>query len=73
MAKIRFEANVPVEIALKFAEGKRCPSALKDKDGNPLPDQMFYTLWGDDTNQALRLEVRNGTIAQWCGDGFVRR
>src|ERR1700722_16195997 len=49
MAKIRFDANVPVEVALKFSEGKRCPSSLKDKDGNPLPDQMFYTLCGDDT------------------------
>jgi hypothetical protein len=51
MAKIRFAANVPVEVALKFSEGKRSQSSLKDKDGNPLPDQMFYTLCvsGDDT------------------------
>ena len=49
MAKIRFDANVPVEVALKFSEGKRCPSTLHDKEGNPLPDQMFYTLCGDDT------------------------
>ena len=49
MAKIRFDANVPVEVALKFSEGKLSPSTFKDEMGRPFPDQMFYTLAGDDT------------------------
>ena len=49
MAKLRFDANVPVECALKFSEGKLSPSTFKDAEGNPYPDQMFYTLCGDDT------------------------
>jgi len=52
MAKIRFEPNLPVEVALKFADGKRSPTKLRDESGNvrtDVPDEMFYTLCGDDT------------------------
>jgi hypothetical protein len=74
MAKIRFDANVPVEIALKFEAGKRVPSTLKDKEGNPLPDQMFYTLCGDDTmyvslavaDQITKLGIRKMELFSIC-------
>jgi hypothetical protein len=44
MAVIRFDANVPVEVALKFDGGKQVQSRIPDA-----PDQMMYTVCGDDT------------------------
>lgn len=44
MATIRFDANVPVELALKFDTGKQVQSRIPDA-----PDQMMFTVCGDDT------------------------
>jgi hypothetical protein len=44
MAVIRFDANVPVEVALKFDGGKEVTSRIPDA-----PNQMMYSLCGDDT------------------------
>lgn len=44
MSVIRFDANVPVEVALKFDGGKQVKSRIPEA-----PDQMMYSLCGDDT------------------------
>jgi hypothetical protein len=44
MATIRFDANVPVECALKYDSGKQVKSRIENA-----PDQMMYTICGDDT------------------------
>jgi hypothetical protein len=44
MAVIRFDANVPVELALKYDGGKQVQSRIPEA-----PDQMMYTVCGDDT------------------------
>jgi hypothetical protein len=44
MATLRFEPNVPVELALKYDEGRQVQSRILDA-----PDQMMYTVCGDDT------------------------
>lgn len=44
MSVIRFDANVPVEVALKFDGGKQVKSRIPEA-----PDQMMYTVCGDDT------------------------
>ena len=53
MAVIKFDPNVPVEVALKYDSGRRVESrkTFTDTDGKEtrLPDQMLYTVCGDDT------------------------
>jgi hypothetical protein len=44
MAVLRFNPNEPLEVALKFDGGKRVTSRIPDA-----PDQMMYSLCGDDT------------------------
>jgi hypothetical protein len=44
MATLRFNPNEPLECALKFDAGKRVASRIPDA-----PDQLMYTLCGDDT------------------------
>jgi hypothetical protein len=44
MAIIRFEPNVPVEVALKYDQGKEVESRIADA-----PNQMMYTICGGDT------------------------
>jgi len=44
MSVIRFEPNVPVEVALKYDRGKQVQSRIPEA-----PDQMMYTICGDDT------------------------
>ena len=44
MAVIRFDPNTPVKVALKYDGGKQVQSRIQDA-----PDQMMYTVCGDDT------------------------
>ena len=44
MAVLRFEPNEPLEVALKYDTGRRVTSRIADA-----PDQMMYSLCGDDT------------------------
>jgi hypothetical protein len=44
MSVIRFDTNVSIEVALKFDAGKQAKSRIPEA-----PDQMMYTLCGDDT------------------------
>ena len=69
MAVIRFDANVPVELALKFDSGKQVQSRIPDA-----PDQMMYTICGDDTiyvplnvaAQITKLGVRKMELISIC-------
>jgi len=44
MSVIRFDPNTPVEIALKYDAGRQVKSRIENA-----PDQMMYTICGDDT------------------------
>jgi len=44
MAVLRFDPNAALEVALKYDGGKRVQSRISDA-----PDQMMYTVCGDDT------------------------
>ncbi len=69
MSVIRFDANVPVEVALKFDGGKQVKSRIPEA-----PDQMMYTVCGDDTiyvplhvaDQITQLGIRKMELIAIC-------
>ncbi len=69
MAKINFEPNIAVEVALKFDKGKEVESRLANS-----PNQMMYTLCGDDViyvplhvaEQITRLGIRREELFSIC-------
>src|ERR1035438_9551993 len=69
MAVIRFDANVPVEVALKFDGGKQVKSRIPEA-----PDQMMYTVCGDDTiyvplhvaDQITQLGIKRAELMSIC-------
>lgn len=69
MAVIRFEPNVPVELALKYDGGKRVQSRIPEA-----PDQMMYTICGDDTiyvplhvgEQITQLGIKRAELFSIC-------
>lgn len=40
---VRFNTNIPQEVALKFPEGKQVQSQKTDASGTPWPDQLMFT------------------------------
>lgn len=69
MSVIRFEPNVAVEVALKYDGGKRVASRIENA-----PDQMMYTVCGDDTiycplnvaEQIANLGVKKNELISIC-------
>ena len=69
MSVIRFDANVPVEVALKFDGGKQVKSRIPEA-----PDQMMYTVCGDDTiyvplhvaDQITQLGIKRAELMSIC-------
>ena len=69
MSVIRFDANLPVEVALKFDVGKQVKSRIPEA-----PDQMMYTVCGDDTiyvplhvaDQITQLGIRRAELMSIC-------
>ena len=69
MAIIRFEPNVPVEVALKFGAGKEVESRIQGA-----PNQMMYTICGGDTmylplsvaEQITRLGIEREELMSIC-------
>jgi hypothetical protein len=41
---LRFQTNIPEEVALRYAEGKQVKSQNKAPDGTPWPDQLMFSL-----------------------------
>lgn len=76
MSVIRFDANVPVEIALKFDGGKQVKSRIPEA-----PDQMMYTVCGDDTiyvplhvaDQITQLGISKMELIAICKTPATRR
>jgi hypothetical protein len=69
MAVIRFDPNTPVEVALKYDGGKQAQSRIPEA-----PDQMMYTVCGDDTiyvtlhaaNTITKLGIRKMELISIC-------
>ena len=69
MAVIRFDPNTVVEIALKYDGGKEITSRIPDA-----PNQMMYTLCGDDTiyvplhvaDQITKLGIKRAELFSVC-------
>ena len=69
MAVIRFDPNTVLEIALKYDGGKEVTSRIQDA-----PNQMMYTLCGDDTiyvplhvaDQITKLGIKRAELFSVC-------
>ena len=69
MSVIRFDPNTPVEVALKYDGGKQVQSRIPEA-----PDQMMYTVCGDDTiyvplhvaDQITQLGIKRAELMSIC-------